>query len=213
MKEPLSLKGGSTTDLISSMKKRRMAEEIPDHQFMSAIAQEDEGALRLLIERHQKAVYGTILKMIGDATEAEDLAQRVFIRVFQSAPRYRPEAQFNTWLMTIVRNLVLNEYRRRQRKPWESLFHSDDEEPREFSDATQRTASEHLQANELKSAIESALRELPEKQRSAIILSRYHEMPYEEIAKTLKISLSSTKSLIFRARETLKVSLAKYMQP
>lgn len=189
-----------------------MAEEIPDHQLMSAIAQEDEGALRLLIERHQKAVYGTILKMIGDATEAEDLAQRVFIRVFQSAPRYRPEAQFNTWLMTIVRNLVLNEYRRRQRKPWESLFHSDDEEPREFSDATQRTASEHLQANELMSAIESALRELPEKQRSAIILSRYHEMPYEEIAKTLKISLSSTKSLIFRAREALKVSLAKYMQ-
>lgn len=194
------------------MKKQSMAEEIPDHQLMSLIAQEDENALQLLIERHQKAVYGTILKMIGDATEAEDLAQRVFIRVFQSAARYRPEAQFNTWLMTIVRNLVLNEYRRRNRKPWESLFHSDDDEPREFADSTQRTAGELLQADELRSAIEIALQELPEKQRSAIILSRYHEMPYEEISKTLKISLSSTKSLIFRAREALKVSLAKYMQ-
>lgn len=195
------------------MKKRSMAEEIPDHQLMGTIAQGDENALRVLIERHQRAVYGTILKMIGDATEAEDLSQRVFIRVFQSAPRYRPEAQFNTWLMTIVRNLVLNEYRRRQRKPWESLFHSDDEEPREFSDSKQRTAGELLQADELRSAIENALQELPEKQRSAIILSRYHEMPYEEISKTLKISLSSTKSLIFRAREALKVSLEKYMQP
>jgi RNA polymerase sigma-70 factor (ECF subfamily) len=189
-----------------------MTEEIPDHILMSAIAQGDEASLRLLIERHQRAVYGTICKMINDPSEAEDLAQRVFLRVYQSAPRYRPEAQFNTWLMTIVRNLVLNEYRRRQRKPWESLFNTEDDSPREFSDPVQRTPDEHLAGTELAEAIDAALQELPEKQRLAMILSRYHDMPYEEIAKTLKTSLSSTKSLIFRARETLKVSLKKYLE-
>ncbi len=190
-----------------------MTEEIPDHILMSAIAQGEEAPLRLLIERHQRAVYGTIYKMIGDASEAEDLAQRVFLRVYQSAGRYRPEAQFNTWLMTIVRNLVLNEYRRRQRKPWESLFHPENDEPREFSDPVQRTPDQHLAESELAEAIHAALQELPEKQRMAMVLSRYHDMPYEEIAKTLKTSISSTKSLIFRARETLKISLKKYLQP
>ncbi len=190
-----------------------MTEEIPDHHLMSSIAQGDERALRLLIERHSKAVYGTIFKMIGDATEAEDLSQRVFIRVYQSASRYRPEAQFTTWLMTITRNLVLNEYRRRQRKPWDSIFSSEEEEPREFADSHQRTPDQNLQELELREAIDKALLALPEKQRLAMILSRYQEMSYEEISKTLKISLASTKSHLFRARETLKGSLSKYLQP
>ena len=190
-----------------------MTEEIPDHQLMSAIALGDERALQTLIERHQKAVYGTILKMISDASEAEDLSQRVFIRIYQSANRYRPEAQFSTWLMTITRNLVLNEYRRRQRKPWDSLFSSHEEEPREFLDPHQRPPDQQLQSTELGEAIQNALQELPENQRLAIILSRYQEMSYEEISKTLKISLASTKSLLFRARETLKISLEKYLQP
>jgi RNA polymerase sigma-70 factor, ECF subfamily len=183
----------------------------PDHQLMAQIAQGDEIALRHLIDRHQRAVYGTIYKMIGDASESEDLAQRVFLRVYQSAPRYRPDAKFTTWLMTIVRNIVLNEYRRRQRKPWESLFDPETNEPREFTDPIQPRPDQALHHSETAQLIDKELQKLPENQRLAIILSRYHEMPYEEISKTLKISLASTKTLLFRARETLKVALQKYL--
>lgn len=189
-----------------------MSDDLSDQELMTRIANGDEDSLRILIDRHKKAVYGTILKMIGDATESEDLAQRVFLRVYQSSSRYEAKAQFKTWLMTIVKNIVFNEYRRRKRKPWESLFDPETNEPREFSDPIQSPPDLSLQREELRQTIDQSISQLPDKQRLAIILNRCHEMSYEEIAASLKISIASTKSLLFRARETLKEILQKKLQ-
>lgn len=188
-----------------------MIDDPSDHLLMKLIAKGDENALRHLIQRHQRTVYGTIYKMIGDASESEDLSQRVFLRIYQSASRYRPDAQFTTWLMTIIRNMVLNEYRRRQRKPWESIFDPETDEPKEFPDRIQTRPDQALHHSETLDLIHQALQKLPEKQRLAIILSRYHEMSYDEISQTLKISVAATKTLIFRGRETLKNALQKYL--
>src|ERR1700744_6498786 len=86
-----------------------------DKSLMVLIARGDEEALRELIEKHQGTVYGTIAKMLGDPVEAQDLAQRVFVRIYRAAPTYRATAQFKTWMFTIARNLVFNEHRRRSR--------------------------------------------------------------------------------------------------
>src|SRR6202789_364986 len=98
-----------------------------DKSLMLLIAQGDEGALRELIEKHQRAVYGTIAKMLGDPVEAQDLAQQVFVRVYRAAGTYRATAQFKTWMFTIVRNLVFNEHRRRSRATFVSLHPQENE--------------------------------------------------------------------------------------
>lgn len=187
-----------------------------DVELMQRIADDDEEAFRLLVERHQQIVYGTIAKMLGDPIEAEDLAQHVFLRVYRAAKTYQPSAQFRTWLFTIVRNLVLNEYRRRQRA-WLQPLPSPDDDPDgpsygpELSDKNAKSPAQHALDQEMMSAIDRAILALPEQQRLAVILRRYDEFSYEEIAAVLKTTVPATKSLLFRARESLRVSLQSYL--
>ncbi len=168
-------------------------------------------AFERLVELHQHAVVGTVAKMLGDFSDAEDVAQQVFVRIWKSAPRYTPSAKFTTWMFTITRNLVFNEIRRRQRKPAVSL------EEREIDFHLQPPQDEKLRPDEeaihqeLEVAINAAIQELPEKQRIAVILRRYEELPYEEIGEILGLSLGAVKSLLFRARGQLKDSLQKYL--
>ncbi|PTX97666.1 RNA polymerase subunit sigma-24 [Verrucomicrobia bacterium LW23] len=186
-----------------------------DVDLMRRVAHQDDHAFRLLVERHQNAVYGTILKMLGDPIEAEDIAQQVFIRVYRAAPQYQPSAQFRTWLFTIVRNLVFNEHRRRSR----AWFFSIDQQPEEESDAPRfelpdtvtKAADRDIMDREMMDSIDRAIRSLPEQQRIAVILRRYDEFSYEEIAEVMKVSVPSVKSLLFRARETLRVKLSSYL--
>src|SRR5262249_48341932 len=153
---------------------------------------------------------------IRDATEAEDLAQNVFIQVYKSAHRYESSAKFSTWLFTIARNLCLNEIRRRSRHPAESLDAThpeyEDEPLRQVEDKGNFSPPESLLQGELAQKIEAALAELPENQRTAILLCRQDELSYEDIAKVLGCSLSATKSLIHRGRETLKEKLKPYLR-
>ena len=176
-----------------------------DLALMRRIATGEESAMRELIERHQNRVYGTIVRMLGSEREAEDLAQQVFVRVWKSAGRYQPTAKFTTWLYTIVRNLVFNESRRRSR--------SDKTDPvdDEMRDEQQKTPSAEMLDTEKFAAIQAAIDALPEQQRLAIILRRYEEMPYEEMAVVLKQTVPGVKSLLFRARTALRESLAKYL--
>jgi len=191
--------------------------ELTDHQLMEAVGRGDEGAFRELVERHQRAVYGTVLRMLGDPFEAEDVAQRVFLRVWQAAPRYRPEAKFQTWLLTIVRHLVFNEGRRlsRQRAVETKSFHpsAQGEEPEQMEadlfDPTQRDPGSLLAQREFREKLDRAIDALPENQRMALFLKAHEDLPYEEIAVVLGISLGATKSLLFRARETLRASLGE----
>src|SRR5438477_13079283 len=98
-----------------------------DVVWMQRVAQGDTGAFERLIETHQARVVGTVAKMLGDDTDAEDIAQQVFIRVWKSAKRYQPTAKFTTWLFKITRNLVFNELRRRKRHPVEALEREEEE--------------------------------------------------------------------------------------
>ena len=185
-----------------------MMELRSDHELMEAIAAGDEVAFQGLVERHRREVYGTILKMLGDPHESEDLAQRVFLRVWQAAPRYRPEALFTTWLFTILRRLVFNECERRARvlsriAPM-PLFEEGEGGERESPDLLQKDPALQLVERERFGKVDAAIRSLPEKQRLALLLNVYHDMPYEEIAGVLKTSVSATKSILFRAREGMK---------
>jgi RNA polymerase sigma-70 factor (ECF subfamily) len=183
----------------------------PDEaELMQRTAAGDERAFEELIERHQSRVIGTIAKMLGDASTAEDLAQQVFIRVWQSAPRYMATAKFTTWLLTITRNLVFNETRRRGRARLLPMEHEDGS-PREIHDTASLEPGRELQEKELQDAIEAAIATLPEQQRLALILRRYEDTPYEEIAAVLETTVPSVKSLLFRAREDLRAKLEKFL--
>ena len=186
-----------------------------DVALMLRVRNGDTDAFRELIERHQRAVINTIHRAIGDAWEAEDLAQRVFVQVYRSAKRYQPTAKFTTWLFTITRNTILNEHRRRSRHAAESLDalqspHDSESAGWEAPDTTARDPSQEVVERELREKVMEAVQELPEAQRTAVILCRYEGLSYEEIAQVLGCSVSATKSLLHRARLTLKEKLRGY---
>jgi len=180
---------------------------------MESLKRGDEDAFELLVERHQYAVVGTVAKMLGSAADAEDIAQMVFLRVWKSADRYSPTAKFTTWLMTITRNLVFNELRRHHRHPNVSLDAPSNERDslHDRVDSSTPAADQVLLEEELQGEIDRGIASLPEKARLAIILRRYQEMSYEEIAEVLQTSVPAVKSLLFRARADLKTLLAKYL--
>ncbi len=183
-----------------------------DIVLMLAVKEGDEKAFEALVLRHQMRVVGTIAKMLGGDTDAEDIAQQVFIRVWQSAPRYNPSAKFTTWLLTITRNLVFNEMRRRRRARLVPLEPTDsDRPPVEHADASARSAPEEIAEAELQEAISSAIAALPETQRLAVILRRFENMPYEEIAKVLGTTVPAVKSMLFRARNDLRERLKNHL--
>ncbi|MGN6553936.1 MAG: RNA polymerase sigma factor [Verrucomicrobiota bacterium] len=187
----------------------------PDAALMLRVKRGDTAAFTDLVDKYKQPVINLIYRTLRDATEAEDLAQNVFVQVFKSADRYRVSAKFSTWLFTIARNLCLNEIRRRSRHPADSLdvTHPDqDDQPLyQFEDKKTFAPPDKLLHGELEQKIEQALGELPENQRTAILLCRQDELSYEEIAEVLGCSLSATKSLIHRGRETLKEKLKPYL--
>lgn len=182
-----------------------------DAELMHRVAAGDAVAFRELVEKHQNRVIGTIAKMLGDGRDAEDLAQHVFLRVWNSAARYEPRAKFTTWLYTITRNLVFNEIRRRERSRSESLDARIENTGDVFVDPATQRADETVLGQELEAAIQSAMDALSPTQRMAIILRRYEDLSYEEIAVVMDLSVSSVKSLLFRARNELKERLAAYL--
>ena len=188
----------------------------PDAALMLRVQRGDHGAFTDLVGKYQQPVYNFILRTLRDETEAEDLAQATFVQVWKSAKRYHVSARFSTWLFTIARNLCLNEIRRRSRQPADSLdgfAHSEDEHSApQIEDRSAPNPPGQLLHGELESKLAEALGDLPENQRTAILLCQREELSYEEIAAVLGCSLSATKSLIFRGRETLKARLKAYLK-
>ena len=188
----------------------------PDAALMLRVKQGDATAFTQLVDKYKQPVMNFAYRTLRDLTEAEDLAQNVFVQVYKSARRYEPSAKFSTWLFTIARNLCLNEIRRRARHPAESLdqthAEADDQPLRQVEDRRVVSPPEELLHGELEQKITAGLAELPENQRTALLLCRQEELSYEEIAEVLGCSLSATKSLIHRGRETLKSKLKPYLR-
>jgi RNA polymerase sigma-70 factor (ECF subfamily) len=186
-------------------------ESVVDHALMVRIGEGDHHAFRTLVERHQNAVIGTVAKMLGNPTDAEDISQQVFLRIWRNARRYRPDAKFTTYLFTITRNLVFNETRRRGRKKEVSADEREENSHQLIEDSPDRQPDSELLQSELQAAVDAAIAKLPETQRMAVVLRRYEQLSYEEIAVILKLSVSAVKSLLFRARTSLREALSDYL--
>ena len=186
-------------------------EENEDVRLMGLIARGDMTALEQLIERHQALVAGTAARMLGSNSDVEDIAQQVFIRVWKSAGRYRPRAKFTTWLLKITRNLVFNELRRTKRRAHLPLQPDPEAEGIALPDEATPAPDTSLLEDELQRAIENSITQLPDTQRMALILRRYEDLSYEDIAEVLDLSVPAVKSLLFRARTELRARLSKYL--
>lgn len=188
------------------------SEDDIDVSLMFRVKAGDHAAFAELVERHQNAVVGTVAKMLGRPDDAEDVAQQVFLRLWKSAPRYKPTAKFTTFLFTITRNLVFNETRRKKRRKEHSLDEQEDEWNQSLAAPSSESPDQSAQHEELRRAVDKAIADLPEKQRMAVILRRYEHMAYEDIAATLDLSVSAVKSQLFRARTTLREALGSFLE-
>jgi RNA polymerase sigma-70 factor (ECF subfamily) len=189
-------------------------EASPDEEnvrLMLLVKQGNVQAFEQLVETHQRAVIGTVARMLNNVDDAHDVSQQVFVRVWRSAPRYEPSAKFTTWLFTIMRNLVFNEMRRRTRKREVSMDEQQEDSHREHAASPRHHPDTTVAQAELEEAIDRAIQTLPEKQRLAVTLRRDLDMPYEEICEILGMSLSAVKSLLFRARNDLKERLKDHL--
>lgn len=166
---------------------------------MRRIADGDERALGQLVERWKTPLINFFFRSLRSYESAEDLAQVVFVRIYRAAPKYQPTAKFSTYLFHIARRLLINEFRRQQRKPLDSV------DPNELRAVD--TASSGREVREIEEAFELALEGLPENQRTAILLLKQQQLSYQEIADIMDASESAVKTWIFRARQFLKQEL------
>ena len=187
-----------------------------DAALMLRVQRGDLAAFEILVENYRQPVFNFVQRTIRNLDDTDDLAQQVFIQAWKAADRYRATARFSTWLFTIARNLCLNELRRRGRHPTEPLDApletEDGPRPRELPGSDPAPVTGDVLLGELEARIEEALADLLEVQRSAILLFRDQDLPYDEIARILGVSVSATKSLIHRGRETLKLRLKAYLR-
>ena len=181
---------------------------VSDEELMIKCRNGDMSAFELLVSRYQNAILNFIYRSIGDYHRAEDLSQETFLRVFKSASRYEPKAQFKNWLYKIAVNLCKNEHRDRQRHGLSSLEDFMTDEDGKINYTVLRDFSQMpdvlYEKKEQQILIQQAIDSLPENQRLAIIMVTYQNLKYDEIAETLGCSVSAVKSLIHRARQNLK---------
>ena len=189
----------------------RSEEDADDVRLMRLVGQGDTGAFEELVDKHQALVAGTVARMLGSNSDVEDIAQQVFIRVWKSARRYVPRAKFTTWLLKITRNLVFNELRRSRRRPHVPLQSEPGAEDPPLKDETNLAPDASLLESELQRTVEEAILQLPESQRMALVLRRYEQLSYEQIAEVLDLSVPAVKSVLFRARTELRSRLSKYL--
>ena len=180
-----------------------------DAELMLRVREGDTESFTLLLERHRTPVIHFLYRMVQNQSVAEELAQEVFLRVYRSRANYEPTAKFTTWLFRIASHLALNWIRdRRHERGQESLDQeSQDGMVRQVSDHGP-TAEQSLVRESKFEEIRRAIQSLPEKQKAAVLMHKYEEMEYSQIAAVLECSESAVKSLLFRAYESLRARLA-----
>lgn len=173
----------------------------------------NKASFEALMRKYFPRLLNFIYRYVGSREAAEDLAQEVFIRVYKSGANYQPKSKFQTWIFTIARNLSLNELRRNKYKTVSldaPLYSDEGEMKRQVEDMKKVGPSQNMLCKEREGAVKAAINDLPESQRVAVLLRRYEQFSYEEIARTMNISAKAVKSLLSRAKENLKNKLAKW---
>jgi RNA polymerase sigma-70 factor (ECF subfamily) len=188
----------------------------PDVRLMLRVRNDDPGAFQELVEQYQQRLVAVMHHLLGNAQESEDLAQEVFLRVYRSRKNYRARSKFSTWVFTIANNLALNALRTRQRRPSVQLDVRDSgplgPRPAEQLVHDQKSQpSRRLEQQELTDLVRKAVDGLNERQRMAVVLNKYEDMGYAEIAEVMGLTVKAVKSLLNRARGNLRAALAGYI--
>jgi RNA polymerase sigma-70 factor (ECF subfamily) len=181
----------------------------PDASLMLAFQQGDAGAFRALFERHARAMVAFCNHFVRNPARAEELAQDVFVKLHESADRYRPTARFKTFLYRIASNHCLNELRRGEHAVRRAGAEADPTDP-DALPSRDASPEEAVRGAALERAVGELLARLPEKQRAALVLSRLEGLSYEEIAEVLGTSVSAVKSLVHRATVAAADALAPH---
>ena len=188
-----------------------------DYLLASQVRQGNLVAVGALVEKYRQPIINFASRLLGDPTEAHDVAQNVFVQVLKKGDRFQSRSKFSTWLYAIARNLCHNEHRRRLRQTTEQFEDTSRYDCTSLWPAREDTRHKNLlggvfEWEELQQKIEESLATLPQKQRTAILLLMEQDFSYEQIAVTLGTSISATRALIHRGRQELKRKLQPYLR-
>jgi RNA polymerase sigma-70 factor (ECF subfamily) len=186
-----------------------------DAAIMLRVAAGDESGFNYLVEKHHRAMIHFLFRMVRNQAIAEELAQEVFLRVYRSRESYRAEAKFTTWLYRIATNLAVNHARdtRHERAAQTVYLDAPDPQSGVVPDVAddEPTVEQRLVRDERMKAIRTHVMTLPDRQRMAVVMHKYQGMDYRQIGEVLKLSESATKSLLFRAYQTLRDKLKDFV--
>jgi RNA polymerase sigma-70 factor (ECF subfamily) len=181
-----------------------LGETDPDEALLARVADGDPAAVRAMVARKLPRLMSLGQRMLGDAAEAEDVAQEAFLRIWKQAPRWRPgQARFDTWLHRVALNLCYDRLRRRREIPTD--------EPPELPD-TGPAPDRGLEAQDVAKRVSNALQALPDRQREAIVLCHYQELGNIEAAAVMGVSVEALESLLGRGRRALRAALADMVE-
>jgi RNA polymerase sigma-70 factor (ECF subfamily) len=189
--------------------------QLSDAEIMLRVAAGDEAGFGLLVEKYRRQMVHYMYRMVHNQAIAEELAQEVFLRVYRARASYRAEAKFSTWIYRIATNLGVNHARDTRHERGAQAVYLDQPDPEtgispDVADSTPTVEQDMLREARL-AAIRKHVMALPERQRTAVLMHKYQDLDYKEIGAVLKLSESATKSLLFRAYQTLRERLKEFV--
>lgn len=182
-----------------------------DFELLAKFKNGDQHAFELLVRKYKTTVFNTIYSVMGNAQEADDIAQEVFLKVYTKADSFKGESSFSTWLYRVTVNRCIDELRRRKNKiiSYETEFNQEEKlKLKDVLASRENDITEKLRQKELQDIIQKAMNSLPEKYRIILTLKEIEGLSYKEISQIMKISLAKVKIWLFRARQKLKGKLA-----
>lgn len=186
-------------------------QQLKDEELMLEYQKGDSLAMDEILRRYKNPVYHFILRLCGNASDAQDCAQEVFLRLHQAKARYQATGKFSTWIFSIAHNLVVSRWRKAK---WLVLWPRKNDETEELVEfeSPDPSPKDIAVENEMSQLVRQSIQSLPFLQREALVLREYENLNYDEIARILKKSLGTVKTLIYRARENLKIKLLPRME-
>ncbi len=212
---PSSHAGGSAPALAAPALPPGGWSQLTDAEVMLRVAAGDEAGFGLLVEKYRRQMVHYMFRMVHNQAIAEELAQEVFLRVYRARTSYRAEAKFSTWLYRIATNLGVNHARDTRHERGAQAVYLDQPDPEtgispDVADSTPTVEQDMLREARL-AAIRKHVMALPERQRTAVLMHKYQDLDYKQIGAVLKLSESATKSLLFRAYQTLRERLQEFI--